>query len=383
MDAFCMCTSLRGIDVPPTVMSIKAYAFQQCSTLTTVTLHDGLEEIEENTFCACTSLHEILIPNGVKFIKKHAFKRCTQLSSVVILGEGLEGIGEGSFRECTSIQSVILGEGLEEIGEWAFRDCTSLIEIVIPPAVKIIGIKAFSGCTNLTRVVFNNEIEEFVLAESMREWWNHGIHDYSLSTYCFLVKCDIPRRLGRVRPRKWQTSIHGMLRSIPMISPRRVTPYFDSIDSKLFFYESVEDFPTLLELAIWKAKITDQYDSYNNTITIDMKMRCRTDSVIMVTIIVPNVLSFLTDGNDCDDTFDSNDENNDDNHGDDDESSFLDNESSSSDEWENDESSDEGDNDDNDEQEDHNDEDEVEDEDEDGDGDGDGEGNRRQRRRLG
>jgi hypothetical protein len=243
---------------------------------------------------------------------------------------------------------------------------TSLIEIVIPPAVKDIGIKAFSGCTSLTRVVFNNEIEEFVSAESMREWWNHGIHDYCLSMYCFLVRCDIPRRFGLVRPRMWQSSIHGMLRRIPTISPRRVTPYFDSIDSKLSVYESVEDFPMLLELAIWKAKITDQYEYYNTTFTIVMKMRCRTDSVMMVTIIVPNVLSFLTDGNACDDAFSSNVEDSDDSHDDDDESS---------DEEDIDESSDEDDNDDDDEQDDYNDEDEDED--------GDGEDNRRQRRRLG
>ena len=117
----------------------------------------------------------------------------------------------------------------------------------------------------------------------------------------------------------------------------------------------------LLELAIWKAKITDQYESHNNTFTIDMKMRYRTDSVMMVTIIVPNVLSFLTDGNDCDDAFDSNNEDSDDNYGNDEEDI--------------DESSDEDDNDDDDEQDDYNDGNEDED--------GDGEDNRRQRRRLG
>jgi hypothetical protein len=53
----------------------------------------------------------------------------------------------------------------------------------------------------------------------------------------------------------------------------------------------------LLELAIWKWKITEQFYRINNTLAVDMRMRCRTDSVTAVTIIVPNVLSFLADGN--------------------------------------------------------------------------------------
>ena len=54
----------------------------------------------------------------------------------------------------------------------------------------------------------------------------------------------------------------------------------------------------LLELALWKMKITEQFDSSNDTLTFDRKMQRHTDSVTMVTIILPNVLSFLTDGDD-------------------------------------------------------------------------------------
>jgi len=49
----------------------------------------------------------------------------------------------------------------------------------------------------------------------------------------------------------------------------------------------------LLELAIWKSKTSDQFSKN----TADMKMQCCTDSVTMVGIVVPNVLAFLTDGN--------------------------------------------------------------------------------------
>ncbi len=83
------------------------------------------------------------------------------------------------------LTTVILGEGLEEIGEEAFRECTSLHEILIAQAVKVIKDLAFSGCSSLTRVVFCDVIEKFVSAESMQDWWNRGAHEKSLSTYCF------------------------------------------------------------------------------------------------------------------------------------------------------------------------------------------------------
>jgi hypothetical protein len=52
----------------------------------------------------------------------------------------------------------------------------------------------------------------------------------------------------------------------------------------------------LLELAVWKSKITEQLFGQNKYIlNTEMKMLCRTDSISMVRIIVTNVLSFLTD----------------------------------------------------------------------------------------
>jgi len=203
-----------------------------------------------------------------------------------------------AFYECSGLTNVVLDKGLEEIEEDAFGKCTSLREIVIPPAVRVIHEEAFNECSQLTNVCFCVEIEEFVSGESMREWWNHGVHERSLSTYCFPVRCNIPERLGLVQARKWQANIHEMLRRIPSISPNGLDSYFDSIDSKLSVYQNLEDAPMLLELAIWKSKIIEQlFDRDNGTLTVHMlKMQCCTDSVTMVTIIVPNVLSFLTDG---------------------------------------------------------------------------------------
>ena len=249
---------------PPNVRVIKEGAFANCSDLTTAILNDGLEEIGVRAFYECRSLERIRIPPSMRAIEDQA------------------------FRGCSGLTTAILGNGLEEIGEYAFSRM-SLVRIDIPPAARTIAETAFEKCSNLTTITFCDEIEEFVSGESMRGWWNNGIHAKCLSTYCLLVRFNIPERLSLVRSTTWQTNIHGMLERIPSISPKGLNAHFDSINSKLSAYED----STSLELAIWKSKIEEQTDGDTNLLPPDMKMGCRNDSQLMVGIIVPNVLSFL------------------------------------------------------------------------------------------
>jgi hypothetical protein len=214
------------------------------------------------------------------------------------------------------LTTAILNDGLEEIGMEAFSGC-ALVRIDIPPSVREIDVAAFKECSNLTTVQFCDEIEEFVSGESMRHWWNHGVHEKCLSTYCLLIRFNIPERLGLVRATQWQDSIHGMLMRIPFISKNGMDSYFHSMDSKLSAYEG----STMLELAIWKSKIVEQTDGVIYPLDADLKMACRIDSLTMVGIVIPNVLSFLRgDSNEGDDDDDDDDDDGDnDNDGDDDE----------------------------------------------------------------
>jgi hypothetical protein len=95
-----------------------------------------------------------------------------------------------------------------------------------------------------------------------------------------------------------------MLRRIPTISPKVLNSHYDSIDSMLSVYGDLDDTaaPMLLEVALWKSKIFEQFEGSNETIpAFDIKIRCRTDSLTTVVIIIPNVLSFLSDGDNSND----------------------------------------------------------------------------------
>jgi len=70
--------------------------------------------------------------------------------------------------------------------------------------------------------------------------------------------------------------------------------YSFSINSRLTNYEQLQDLAPLLELALWKMKITERCDG--NPINGDVKLACRIDSLALVNFIIQNVLSFLVDG---------------------------------------------------------------------------------------
>jgi hypothetical protein len=317
------------IRIDSSVRAIKCYAFYERRQLRIVILNDGLEEIGGHAFYDCVLLHEIVIPNAVRTIKEGAFSYCMGLTTVT-LGEGLVVIEDSAFRpsliqmihipntireinefafsNCSRLTTVILGDGLDNIHQYTFSKCTSLEFIVIPCKVKVIHQMAFNRCTNLTNVEFCAEIEAFVSSEAMREWWNQGIHNRCLSTYSFLMKHSIPNRLGLVQVQSWQADIYEMLCCIPSAHPKGMNNYFRFIQWKLSLYESLRYSPTLLELAIWKSKTTEQYyyDHNNDHLIANMekkrhansvlRMQCRTDSITMVKIIVPLVFSFITQG---------------------------------------------------------------------------------------
>ena len=69
-------------------------------------------------------------------------------------------------------------------------------------------------------VRFCYEIEEFMSRGPMQDWWNHRVHEKCLSTYIFLVRFNIPQRLGLVQSTTLQTNLHGMLERIAFIFPK-------------------------------------------------------------------------------------------------------------------------------------------------------------------
>jgi len=62
-------------------------AFQDCTTLTSVIIPDGVTEIQDNAFQGCTSLKTVTIPASVKLLRNCAFAACPNLQSIYFEGD--------------------------------------------------------------------------------------------------------------------------------------------------------------------------------------------------------------------------------------------------------------------------------------------------------
>ena len=123
-------------------------AFRGCTSLTTLTLPEGLTTIDRGAFAGCTSLATLSLPKGLITIGGSAFAGCTSLTTLT-LPEGLITIGVCAFLGCTSLATLTLPEGLNTIGGSAFDCCTSLATLTLPKGLTTIDRGAFWDCTSL------------------------------------------------------------------------------------------------------------------------------------------------------------------------------------------------------------------------------------------
>ena len=153
-------TSIAGeLEIPPTVdygpttygvTSIGSYAFESCTNLTSVTMHDSVTSIWDNAFRKCSELTSINIPEGVTFIGNSAFENCSKLKSVTI-PEGMTSIRANVFFKC-GLESINIPNSVTSIGNYAFGGCSKLTSIEIPNSVTSIGNSAFINCSGLTSI---------------------------------------------------------------------------------------------------------------------------------------------------------------------------------------------------------------------------------------
>lgn len=127
-------------------------AFNGCTSLTNVTLGDGVTKIGTNAFIRCTQISSITIGSRVSSIGKNAFNGCTALTNANI---GSGAIGANAFQDCSRLANVTLGDGVTSIGANAFLRCEALTSMNIGSSVGIIENYAFSGCKALEEVTIS------------------------------------------------------------------------------------------------------------------------------------------------------------------------------------------------------------------------------------
>ena len=204
--AFSDCSGLTSIEIPNSVTSFGEGAFSGCSGLTSIEIPNSVTSIGGEAFYRCFGLTSIEIPNSVTSIGDAVFSGCSNLESIIvasgnpkydsrencnaiietstntlILGcnnstipNTVTSIGEDAFCYCSGLTNVIIPNSVTSIGHEAFYDCSGLTSIEIPSSVISIGASVFYGCFNLTNIaVPDNVISVGHSAFESTPWYNN------------------------------------------------------------------------------------------------------------------------------------------------------------------------------------------------------------------
>ncbi|KAK1738415.1 hypothetical protein QTG54_011084 [Skeletonema marinoi] len=179
-----------------------------------------------------------------------------------------------AFAGCP-LTRVTFGDKLERIRKAAFRSCKSLKSITIPLKEDMLGIveMPFYDCDKLERVDIVESLHKAIAAFQFEEWTD----DMNLEV--------LPMINGGILP---QTPNHN----------RAARMWIASVLYKFVRYKAqhlnlLKEASTTLELALWKMRL----NRGNSDVPLEGgeggRAECRDNYGADMTIIIPNVLSFL------------------------------------------------------------------------------------------
>ncbi|MCI8390443.1 MAG: leucine-rich repeat domain-containing protein [Roseburia sp.] len=161
--AFQNCDSVTGITIPKSVIRIWPGVLQYCVNLKEIRVDAGNQRycvidgllLERNGMilhsCPPTKSGVLKIPEGVTEIGENALTFCSGLTGIII-PESVTRIGWQAFALCSGLTSVTIPKYTTHIGAFAFYRCTNLTRVVIPKSVVEIADRAFADCTALSEI---------------------------------------------------------------------------------------------------------------------------------------------------------------------------------------------------------------------------------------
>ena len=191
--AFKNCSDLTSLTLPSSVTRIGDYAFYNCSGLTSLTLPSSVTRIGDYAFYKCSGLTSLTLPSSVtSSIRDYIFdglKECNyfidsdletylahthdwkyipvdeikyyhngQELTKLEIPSGVDKIGSYSFYKGVNLTSLTLPSSVTSLDRSAFEGCSGLTSLTLPSSVTTIGGSAFEGCSGLTSLALPSSV---------------------------------------------------------------------------------------------------------------------------------------------------------------------------------------------------------------------------------
>ena len=285
---------------------IEDHAFQDCVHLLQVDTHDGIRRIGKNAFNKCRSLRRTNLKSVVE-IDANAFDGCKNLEPVEF-GDKLETIGYGAFAGCTSLTHLKL-PSIITIGGYAFQRCPRLTDIDLSERLQTIGAGAFLNCDRLQRIAIPLKRDHMFPFDYT--WQKYTQFDGCRQLTTVDLVGGIHKTIASLHMESWRAEMIAEINRINQILPNtpsnqktgEIRQWMELLIDMMDHYKSehcryVKEGVTLLELALWKAKLCEKEDNCEEGKTKKVKIDAesyRRDKRITcgADIVTKNVLPFL------------------------------------------------------------------------------------------
>ena len=298
--------------------------------VTHVRIDESVEEIEDLAFEDCEHLMKVDTHDGIRKVGKWAFLRCNRLRSIDL--RSVDEICEGAFDGCENLVDVEFGDKLETIGRWAFDECTSLERLKLPSIITI-ECAAFGSCDALSSIELSERLETIqpyafyrcdrlqrIAIPLKRDLFTF---DPELQKYNHFKRCDLlttvdlvgeehNKTVASLYMESWGTEMKGEINRINRDLPNTpakvqtvaIKRWMESVIDRMDHYKAehhryVKEAVTLLELALWKAKL-DEKDENGAAEGRTKKVKLDAENVRKekrvtcgADIVIRNILPFL------------------------------------------------------------------------------------------
>lgn len=139
--AFEDCGSLNSIKLPEGIITIGDYCFHLCYALNRINLPNSIISLGVCCFGFCKSLLSIDLPSEIKYLPDYCFYCCNNLEKIN-LPPCITSIGNYCFRECFSLKTTIPST-VTSLGEFCFSMCNSLDDFELPEGIATLGDYCF------------------------------------------------------------------------------------------------------------------------------------------------------------------------------------------------------------------------------------------------